>query len=131
MSGDGLVGELLACFRILQCGVVTGHGGAESAPADSVARLIESAKRAFQADDAGEQIFFGNFAIAEGEAGSYGSAQRPLAVDVPRLESGRVFFDEEAANFFVFTLRPNDGDVGDGAAGDPHFFAVEDVLVPL
>ena len=32
-------------------------------------------------------------------------------------------------SFFVLYLGPDDGDVGDGAGGDPHLFAVEHVLV--
>lgn len=50
-------------------------------------------------------------------------------MDVFGLEAGAVGFDEEAADtiVFVFELGPDDGDVGDAAVGDPHFFAVEDV----
>ena len=46
-------------------------------------------------------------------------------------EAGAVGLDQEAANFvvFVFDFGPDDGYVGDGAGGDPHFFAVEDVFV--
>src|SRR5262249_21201563 len=80
-------------------------------------------------DDAREQIFFRNFAVAESESASDRRAERPFAVYVPRFEARSSFFDEETADFVIFALGPHDGDVGDGAAGDPHFFAVEDVLV--
>ena len=52
-------------------------------------------------------------------------------MDVFGGEAGTVGFDEEAADFavFVFDFCPDDGHVGDGAGGDPHLFAVEDVLV--
>src|SRR5882757_7038884 len=43
---DGLVGELLARFCVLQRSVVAGHGGAERAPTNSVAGLIQAAERA-------------------------------------------------------------------------------------
>ena len=48
-------------------------------------------------------------------------------------ETGAVGFDQEAADLVVFVLDlgPDDGDVGDGAGGDPHFFAVEDVFVAV
>src|SRR5262249_39749075 len=128
---DGLVGKLLARFGVLQRGVVARHGGAERAPADSVTRLIEAAEGPFETDYTREQIFFGNFAVGKGEAGGHGSTQRPLAVDVPSFEAGSAFFDEEAADFIVVALGPNHGDVGKRAAGDPHLFAVEDVLVSL
>ena len=106
VRGDGLVGELLARLGVLQRGVVAGHGRAESAPADAVARLVEATERAAQAGDAGQKIFLGDGAIAEGQAGSDRSAQRPFAVDVPGFEAGRAFFDQEAADFFVFALWP-------------------------
>ena len=57
--------------------------------------------------------------------------KRMLAVNVPCLESRRVFFDEEAADFIIFTFCPDDGDIGDRAVCDPHFFAVEDVAVAI
>ena len=42
MAGDGLVAELLAQQGILQRRIVAGHGGAERAPTDAVASLIET-----------------------------------------------------------------------------------------
>ena len=47
------------------------------------------------------------------------------------MKPGRSCFDEEAANLvvFVFHFGPDDGDVGDGAGGDPHLLAVENVFV--
>src|ERR1700676_5795175 len=111
VRGDRLVGELLARFGVLQSGVVAGHGRAESAPADAVARLVEAAERSAQAGDAGKNIFLGDGAIAKGEAGSYGGAQGPFSVDVPGFEAGRALFDEEAADFIVFGFGPDDGDI--------------------
>jgi hypothetical protein len=53
-------------------------------------------------------------------------------VDIVGAEAGAVGFDQEAADFvFFFDLGPDDGDVGDGAGGDPHLFAVEDVFVAV
>jgi len=112
----------------LQRRVVAGHGGAQRAPADAIPRLIQATQRAAQPSDAREKIRNGNFAIGERETGGDGSAQRPLAVDVPRLEARRAFLNEKAAHFFVLAFGPDDGNVGEGAVGDPHFFAVEDVL---
>ena len=40
MRCNGLVGKLLARFRVLQRGVVARHRGAERAPSDAIARLI-------------------------------------------------------------------------------------------
>src|SRR5512140_1483086 len=49
------------------------------------------------------------------------------------FESWGVGGNDEAANaiVFVFNLGPDDGDVGDGAGGDPHFLAVQDVAVTV
>ena len=65
------------------------------------------------------------------QARCHRSAQRPLAVNVLGAEARPVGFDEEAANLvvFVFDFGPDDGDVGDGAGGDPHLLAVEDVFL--
>ena len=59
-------------------------------------------------------------------------------MDVLGGEAGAVGFDEEAADTFfagfgvgVFDFGPDDGYVGDGAGGDPHLFAVEDVVVAV
>src|SRR5215469_18842139 len=129
MGGDGLVGELLACFGVFERGFVTGHGGSERAPADAVTRLIETAERAAEAGDAGKKICFGDGTVGHGQTRSDGSAQGPFAVYVPGFEAARAFCDEEAADLVVFRFGPDDGYVSEGAVGDPHFFAVEDVLV--
>ena len=69
--------------------------------------------------------------VLQRQARGHRGAQRPLAVNVVGLEAGTVGFDEESADpvVFVFDLGPDDGDVGDGAGGDPHLLAVEDVFV--
>src|SRR5216684_7112855 len=113
VRSDGLVGELLARLGVLQGGVVAGHGRAEGAPADAVARLVKATERAAQTGDAGKKILFGDSTIAERQAGSYGSAQRPFAVDVPGFEAGRAFFHQEAADLFVFAFGPDDRDIGE------------------
>src|ERR1700675_3902461 len=111
VRGDRLVGELLARLGVLQSGVVAGHGRAEGAPADAVTRLVEATQRAAQTGDAWKKIFLGDGAIAEGETGGDGSAQRPFTVDVPGLETRRAFFDQKSADFFVFRFGPDDGDI--------------------
>src|SRR5208337_3462278 len=93
--------------------------------------LIQAAKWTPQAGDAGEEIFLWNLAIAERQAGSHRSAQRPFSVNVPRLETRSSLFHQESANFFVFAFGPNHGNIGEGAIGDPHFFAVENVTASL
>ncbi len=47
------------------------------------------------------------------------------------FEAGAVGLDQEAAYFVVliFNFCPDHSDVGDGAGGDPHLFAVENVFI--
>ena len=52
-------------------------------------------------------------------------------MNVPGFESGRSFFDQEAADLFVLAFRPDQRHIRDRAVGDPHFFAVEDVAIAL
>ena len=51
-------------------------------------------------------------------------------MDVVGFEAGAVGFDQEAANaiVLVFDFGPDDRDIGDGAGGDPHFFAINHVF---
>src|SRR5664279_3791583 len=121
MAGDRHVAELLAELRVLQRAVVTCHGGADGSPADAVARLVEATERRAESLGAGQQCVGGNADVLQREAGGDGGAQRPLAVDVGGLEAGGVGGDNEAADAVVFVgdLGPDDGDVGDGAGGDP------------
>ena len=44
------------------------------------------------------------------------------------LNPRRAFLDQEAADAVVFVLGPDDGDIGDRTIGDPHLFAIEDVV---
>ena len=129
VRGDGLIGKLFASFGVLQGGVVAGHGCADGAPADAITSLIEAAERTAEASDAGKKVFFGDFTIAKRKAACNGGAERPFSVNVPGLEARCAFFDQEATDFFVFAFCPDNGDIGDGTAGNPHFLAVEDVLV--
>src|ERR1700728_396977 len=68
--------------------------------------------------------------VLQRQTGCDRGAQRPLAMDVVGFESGAVGFDQEAANaiVLVFDFGPDDRDIGDGAGGDPHFFAINHVF---
>jgi len=123
--------KLLARLGVLKRSVVTRHGRADGAPTDAVTGLIEAHERTLQAAGSGEKIGGGDMHVLQGQAAGYGGAQAPLAVDIEGAEAGAAGFDEEAAHAirFVLDLGPDDGHVGDGAGGDPHFFAIEDVLI--
>ena len=100
VRGDGLVLKLLARLGIFERGLVAGHGRADRAPADAVARLGQAAERPAQALDAGQHIFRGNFAIGHRQARSYRGAQRQFAMDVPGLESLAFPFRPESREFY-------------------------------
>ena len=87
----------------------------------------------FQAAGAGQQRGGGHAHILHGEAGGDGGAQRPFAVDIVGAEAGQFGVDEKSADatVFVIDLGPDDGHVGEGSAGDPHFFAVQDVVAAI
>src|SRR5437762_4520811 len=52
-------------------------------------------------------------------------------MNVVGLEPGTIGFHKEATDLVVliFDFSPDDSHVGDSAGGDPHFFAVKDVLI--
>ena len=52
-------------------------------------------------------------------------------MNVPSLEAGRTFLHQETVDHIVFRLGPDDRHVGYRPAGNPHFFAVQDVAITL
>src|ERR1700682_1302448 len=122
MRSDGPAGKLFTGFGVLQSGVIASHGCANGAPTDAVTRLVQRAERAFETLYAGKNIFFGDFTIGKSEPGGYRSTQGPFTVDVPGLEAKRALFHEETVDFFVFVgFGPDERNIGERAAGDPHF----------
>src|SRR6266852_4887184 len=99
MRRNRLIGKLFTRFRVLQRGVVAGHCRTQSAPADAVTRLIQTAQRTLESDDAGQYILFRNFAIAKSQSAGHRSAQRPFAVYVPGFKSWRAFLHRKPRIF--------------------------------
>ncbi len=60
VRGDRLIAELLAELRVLQRAVVAGHGRANRAPGNAVARLVQAAQRRLQSAGLGQQVFGGD-----------------------------------------------------------------------
>ena len=87
----------------------------------------------FKPPEPGKQRGGGDAHILHGEAGGNGGAERPFAVDIVGAEAGEFGVDQKSADaaVFIVDLGPDDGDVGKGAAGDPHFFAVQDVVAAI
>src|ERR1700731_939537 len=70
--------------------------------------------------------------VLQRQPGSDRGPQRPLAVNILSREAGAIGLDEKAANFIIFVLNfgPDDSYVGDGAGGDPHLLAIQNVFLP-
>ena len=130
VAGDRLAGELDALLGVLEGGLVAVHGRAEAAPGDAVARLVEAHQGVLDADRLGQQVGGRDAAVLEAELGGDRGAQRELAVLIAGGEARRALLDEEAADAVV-GLRPDHGDVGDRAVGDPLLGAVEDPAVAV
>ncbi len=86
---DQLVGgqraaKLLAVQRVLTRRVPAEFGGAQRPPGDAVARLVQAAKRPFQALDARQDGVFRHQHIVHHDLAGDGGAQRKLAVDLGR-----------------------------------------------
>ena len=105
--------------------VEAGDGGTDRSPGDAVTRLGEAAQRPLQALHVGQAVRFGNAHVVEEQRTGDRGAQAHLLVDFLGSEAGEVLLHHEALDAVV-GLRPDDGDVGQVAAGDPHLGAVED-----
>ncbi|MEY3262096.1 MAG: hypothetical protein RLZZ620_1147 [Pseudomonadota bacterium] len=126
---DGLV-ELDAGLGVLDGRVVTGHRRAERAPGDAKAGVVEARERPTEALHAGEQAILGDAAVLEDELGGDRGLQGVFAVHLRRGEARVTLLDDEAADLAV-ELRPDHGDMRQGAVGDPHLRAVEHVAVAV
>ena len=113
-------------------GVLAGHvharlGGAERAPRDAVARVVEAAKGALEALDVGEKAVLAHVNVVHEDLAGHRRAQGKLALDRRRGEAGHAALKQKAAEAAVVRARPHDKDVGDGRVGDPRLGAVQDV----
>ena len=117
-------------LRVLERRFEAGAGRADRAPDDPVAGLVEAGERAFQRAHLGQDGVGGQAHVVEQQLGGDRGAQAELLVDVLGGEALGALGDEEAADALV-GLRPDDGDVGDRAVGDPHLLAVQDPVVAV
>ena len=102
------------------------RAGADRAPDDPVARLVEAGERPAERRRAGQHRVRRDADVLEHELGGDGRAERDLLVDLGRGEPGHPLLDQEAADLAVLGARPDDRDVRDRAVRDPHLGAVQD-----
>ena len=121
--------ELLSFQRIAKGRVVAIHGSTNGAPGDSVTGRVEAAQWAFQSFDVGQEIFFRHLHIVEYQFARCRGAERPF---VMRFGCGKAFhaaFHNDPADFSGFIFCPNHGDVCKRCIGNPHFGAIEQVMI--
>ena len=127
---DQLIGrerpaELLAVERVLARRVPAEFRGAERAPADAEARVVEAAERPFQPRHVGQQVFFGHEHLVHHDLAGGRCAHRELAFDLARGEAFHAALEDEPANHAGVVLRPHHHDVGDRRVRDPQLGAAQ------
>ena len=127
---DRPVAPLLARFRVVQGGLVGGHGAAEGAPGDPVAGLCQARQRPFQTLDSRENAFRPDPAVLERELRRDRRAQRHLSLVLERREPGVPALDEKPTDHAV-QLGPDDRDVRDRPVRNPGFRSVQHEAVPV
>src|SRR5204863_582099 len=88
--------ELLAVESVLTRRVPAEFRGAQGAPRDAVARVIETTERPLQALDAGQPVFLGDEDIVEDDLAGDRGAQTELAFDLRGRKPFHSFFQNEA-----------------------------------
>jgi hypothetical protein len=92
--GDGLA-ELPSRLCIAQRRVVAVHGGADNAPGDAVAGLVQARQRGLQPARARQPRAVGQAHLVEDQFARVRGAQAELAVDRVRGEARRAALDQE------------------------------------
>src|SRR5206468_2855566 len=88
---------------------------------------VQAGERAFEALDAGEQVFLRNERLVHHHFARDRGAQAELAVDRGRRQALGALLDEEAAYLSVLGLRPDDEQIGNRRVADPGLGAGEAV----
>ena len=117
-------------FRILQSLVEHRHRGAEDAPGDAVARLVEAREGRLEPVGLGETAGERDGTVLEDQLRGHGSPEREFPLVVFRAEPGRSFLHQEPGDLAV-QLCPDECKVRESAVRDPGLGPVEDVPVPL
>src|SRR5690606_10647418 len=124
LGGGDRAAEQDALLAVVQRLVQAGDGGADRTPGDAVAGLGQAAQRTLEALDVGQAVGLGHAHVVEVQGAGHRGAQAHLVLDLLGGEAGRALLHDEALDALV-GLRPDDGDVGQVAVGDPHLRAVE------
>ncbi len=75
-----------------------------------------------------EHVFCGHFAVVEDDRAGGGAADAHLVFFGADGESRESFLDQECSELFAINFGEDGEQIGEAGVGDPHFFAVEDVV---
>ena len=107
-----------------------GDGGADRTPGDAVTGLVQATQRPLQALHVGQAVGVRHAHIVEEQRTGHRGAQAHLVLDFLGAEAGHALLQHEALDAVV-GLRPDDGDVGQVAVGDPHLAAGDQPVVAV
>ncbi len=78
-----------------------------------------------------QQVFHRNLAVVEDQRAGRRSADAHLVFFRADRKSGEGFFDQKRAELFAIHFSEHGKEVGKAGVGDPHLFAVEDVVLAV
>ena len=111
-------------LRVIDGAFIDCHGCANGSPGNPEASLVETLQRSAQALSSGKQVFIRNSHVIHDEIRCNGSAERKLLLDLWRLESLAVGFDNKTSNI-VADFCPDYGDVRNRPICDPTLGSVK------
>ncbi len=81
--------------------------------------------------DFAQQIFDRNLAVIENDGAGGRAANAHLVLFGAHRKSGESLFHQERGKFLAINFRKHGEQVGEAGVGDPHLFAVEDVVLAI
>ncbi|VTQ56890.1 Uncharacterised protein [Stenotrophomonas maltophilia] len=130
LRGRQRAAEQHAFLGVAQRFIQAGNRRADRAPADAVTGLGQAAQRSLQALHVRQAVAVGHAHVVEEQRTGQRRAQAHLVLDFLRGEAGHALLQHEALDA-VLGLRPDDGQVGHRAAGDPHLAAADAPVIAV
>ena len=81
--------------------------------------------------DFAQQIFRGHLAVVQNDGASRGAANAQLARLATDGEARKISFHQERSELFSVDLGKDREQVGEAGVGNPHLFAVENVVLAV
>ena len=112
--------ELLAIEHVFPRRMPAGFGGAERAPRNAVAGIVQAAHRSLQACGVRQQVFLRHEHAVHDDLAGNRRAQRQLALDLGRAQSVHALVEDESPDTAFVVFCPDDENVRDRRVRDPH-----------